>query len=269
MMALELGDLSFTYYYNGKVKGTRRWVSVYTEREDLDLDAIYQKLREGYDGKFLLDTRYSFKKKKDRDAQPLENARNFWYCNAQGGDCNIIVEGCEVVRSVVNIEDIAVLENKPSQDMKDFLEIEGIEIVCSSPMFSSKCMPMVPFRCMTGVFKGHTAGIRVSQNGVYDLELSKTLASLLEDCYIVENAYVFEMQDEPISFTRPCFYHHPSTEWLDTDNFIVDFKDGRVTANDLKLLVLLRPVCEESIVWALKRILPNLLEGKEAEILYF
>ena len=182
MALYELGDIGFSYFHEREIHGVRKHLHLDIADDDVEVDAkaIFEKLKNHFAGKLLLDMRYC-EVWNDFGSDKLE----FWYENGPvfGATCIIL----EKEKGTVFIQDLeAILEDGFN---KDFSAVAGYRVIMSRGHFDAE-VTAVPFNCMSGILNGHSPRMRITKNGEFDLDLSIRFANTLDGVLFTDEAYL-------------------------------------------------------------------------------
>lgn len=256
MRVVDLGHISFTYYYNGDIKGCRKHLEIHCDDDNLQPERFLKLLKNKYSCKFLMDKRYV----SDRSTLNCDDL-NFWYDTERSCEA-IALEGKNLISYVEGIEDI--INNRKSEE---FSKEATWAVYVTEPSCYDK---QLQFSCMSGIFNGHTAFIEVTNKYTNELDkpLSYTLADILHDTYICDYGEIVTRDD--IFKIKKRGFVQPLNEYNAHFGVIVKGDNGkRLQMSKAKILSLQNPVNSDIICDTLKELWPYELEDKNVRIYWF
>lgn len=274
-MIFELGDVSFGYVINHSLKGVRKHLQLETASDDLQIDtkAIFEKLKNHFDGKLLMDMGYC----ECWDDFTNTDYLQWWYDEPnKGAECVIF----EKENGIVYIQDAEAIELNGFN--KDFSAVAGYKVIMQDGSFDPN-ITAAPFNCLSGFLQGHSPRLRIiNKEGEFDLGLSIRFANTLNGLYFAKEGFILEdsMENaEKAHFTGFLQGHfRENSHWVKHMGFYINNGKERLAVSDSQqMFVVGDEVTPENIAKVLKRIYGKRdwdkvavpLEGCEIEILDF
>ena len=181
-MLYELGDIGFSYFHNHLIQGVRKHIQLDVADDNVAVDtaAVFEKLQKHFGGKFLLDMGFCEVWNDFTNTDKVE----LWYEDFhKTAQCVIL----EKENGTCFIQDVEAIVNNGFN--KDFSAVAGYRVILQDGMYDASVEGIV-FNCTSGFLNGHSPRIRITKNGVFDIELSIQFANTLQGMYFTDEGYL-------------------------------------------------------------------------------
>lgn len=270
----ELGDINVSFYYNGKIRGCRRTLYTPLKCYEEGGDEIYARIKKQFDGKFLMDNRYTDKGywegDKENTYRRTKDDLKFWY-DTKDDVHYLRIEKAGAIEYVDNVEDILY-----SDSSVDFLTEPVFEFCggVNGGVFAKKPAYDFQFNYLTGILQGGTAGVDVWNWNNKGLRqrfpiISQFICDMLDGAYVANTAKVLYNDEDKAKVTDAVGFPPVTDDWATHFGLIYEEGEDSVLMSDCPLFCLQKGITTENLIAVIKKVWVREIGDCTVEILGF